>query len=137
MEMIKENTLAIVHNSYGRCLANGNVIETFYKKFLSSSPKVAERFKNTDFNEQNKLLKHGLNLMIMYSRGNFAGQAGLKRIKETHSRTKLDIEPHFYQLWKAALLKTIPLHDQKYDPTVEEAWDKVLEMGIQYIKQRY
>ena len=71
----------------------------------------------------------------MYSRGNFAGQASLKRIKETHSRSKLDIEAHFYQLWKTALLKTIPLHDQKCAPGIGAAWNKVLEMGIQYIKQ--
>ena len=51
MEMIKEDTLTIVHNSYGRGLANGNVIETFYKNFLASSPEVAKRFKNADFNE--------------------------------------------------------------------------------------
>lgn len=43
MEMKKENSLAIVHNSYGRCFANGSVIETFYKKFLSSSLEVTEK----------------------------------------------------------------------------------------------
>lgn len=73
--------------------------------------------------------------MIMYLRGNSADQVGLKRIKETHSRSKLDIEPRFYQLWKTALRTTIPLHDQKYAPGIGAAWNKVLEMGIQYIKQ--
>ena len=75
--------------------------------------------------------------MIMYLRGNFAGQASLRRIKETHSRSKLDIEAHFYQLWKTALLKTIPLHDQKYAPGIGAAWNKywkwvsnVLSKGI-------
>ena len=75
--------------------------------------------------------------MIMYSSGKVAGQAGLQRIKETHSRAQLDIEPRFYRMWKNALLKAIPLHDEKYGPTVGKAWNEVLETGIQYIKQGY
>ena len=39
MEMTKENSLAIVYHSYGRCLANGNVIETFYKNSYLAAPK--------------------------------------------------------------------------------------------------
>ena len=45
MEMKKENTLAIVHNSYGRCLANGNVIETFYKNSYLAAPKWLKSLK--------------------------------------------------------------------------------------------
>ncbi len=135
--MMKEDTLRIVKNSYGRCLTDGNMIETFYEKFLASSPEVAEKFRNTDFSEQNKLLKHGLNLMIMHYSGSVAGQSGLKRIKDTHSRVKLNIEPRFYHLWKTALLHTIPLYDKQYDESVREAWNEVLESGIEFIKQGY
>jgi len=46
-----------VQNSYGRCLSNGDLIETFYDIFLSSDPKIKERFANTDFANQKKLLR--------------------------------------------------------------------------------
>ena len=45
MEMKKENSLAIVHSRYGRYLANGNVIETFYKNSYLAAPKWLKSFK--------------------------------------------------------------------------------------------
>lgn len=45
MEMKKENTLAIVHSRYSRYLANGNVIETFYKNSYLAAPKWLKSLK--------------------------------------------------------------------------------------------
>ena len=129
--------ITLVQNSYGRCLNNGNMLETFYQKFLSSSNEVAERFKHTDFEQQHKLLRHGLNLMIMYAAGNFAGQSGLRRIKESHSRARLNIEPRFYILWKGALLNAIIQHDKKFDRETREAWNEVLDKGIEFVTSGY
>lgn len=129
--------IALVQNSYGRCLSNGNMLETFYQKFLSSSHEVAERFKNTDFEQQHKLLRHGINLMIIYAAGNIAGQSGLRRIKESHSRVRLNIEPRFYILWKGALLSAIIQHDNKFDRETREAWNEVLDRGIDFVTSGY
>lgn len=137
MDILERNVIETVQNSYGRCLANGNVIETFYGHFLQSSPEVKEKFKNTDFEQQHKLLKHGINLMIMFADGNVAGKSGMKRIMESHARTRLNIEPRFYQLWKAALLKALGEHDRKFDTDTQKAWNHVLEEGIKYVTQGY
>lgn len=130
-------TIRVVQESYGRCLANGKMIETFYQHFLSSSDEVAEKFKNTDFEQQYKLLRHGLNLMIMFAEGNVAGQAGISRIRESHSKHRLNIAPHFYPVWKSSLLKAISQHDRKFDSQVREAWSDLLEVGIRHIIDGY
>ncbi|UII30684.1 hypothetical protein LVD17_20535 [Fulvivirga ulvae] len=129
--------ITLVQNSYGRCLNNGDMLDTFYQKFLSSNVEVAERFRKTDFEQQHKLLRHGINLMIMYAAGNIAGLAGLKRIKESHSRVKLNIEPRFYILWKGALLSAIIHHDKKFDRETREAWNEVLDKGIEFVTSGY
>lgn len=134
---VASNTIEVVQNSYGRCLSNGNVIETFYSHFLASSPEVKEKFKNTDFEEQHKLLRHGINLMIMFADGNIAGKAGIKRIMESHARARLNIEPRFYTLWKDALLKALNEHDKKFDRDIREAWNKTLDEGINFITSGY
>lgn len=131
------DNIGLVQNSYGRCLSNGDMLETFYQEFLASSGEVAKRFKHTDFEQQHKLLRHGINLMIMYAAGNIAGQSGLKRIKESHSRARLNIEPRFYSMWKRALLSAIGKHDKKFDRETREAWNDVLNKGIDFVTAGY
>ncbi|ELR71119.1 hypothetical protein C900_03083 [Fulvivirga imtechensis AK7] len=129
--------ITLVQNSYGRCLSSGKLLETFYENFLSSSRDVADKFRNTDFEQQRKLLRHGINLMIMYAAGNIAGQTGLKRIKESHSRGRMNIEPRFYALWKAALIKAIAEHDRDFNVEIKAAWNEVLDKGIVLITEGY
>lgn len=129
--------ITLVQNSYGRCLSSGKLLETFYENFLSGSKDVADKFRNTDFEQQRKLLRHGINLMIMYAAGNIAGQTGLKRIKESHSRGRMNIEPRFYVLWRAALMKAIATHDRDFNNDVKAAWEEVLDKGIAFIKEGY
>ncbi|UII25013.1 globin [Fulvivirga maritima] len=126
-----------VKDSYGRCLKDGNLVETFYNLFLQSSDEVKAKFANTDFDQQFKLLRHGLNLMILYASGNVVGKSGLSRIQETHNRYQMNIEPRFYALWKDNLLKAVEKHDKEFDQEVKAAWDKLLSSGIDYIIAGY
>ena len=132
-----DEKIAMVQNSYGRCLASGDVLETFYQEFLKSSPEIKVRFANTDFDNQKKLLKHGINLMIMFAGDGFAGQSGLKRIRESHDHNHLNIKPELYGLWKSCLMSAIKQHDYKFNDLVEASWNAVLDKGIDYIKFGY
>lgn len=136
-ELMEQEKITVVQNSYGRSLANGDMLDTFYKKFLSSHSDIEERFKNTDFEQQKKLLRHGINLMIMHAAGNVAGKSGLNRIRESHSRGKMNIQPKYYSHWKKALIDAISQHDRKFDDTVRKAWEKVLDNGIAFISAGY
>ncbi|MTI39215.1 globin domain-containing protein [Fulvivirga lutimaris] len=131
------NQVEIVQKSYGRCLSTGDVLQTFYDYFLSSSPAVKEKFKNTDFDNQKKLLKHGVNLMIMFASDTFAGKSGLKRLQHSHNRHNLNIDPKYYDLWMTCLLKAVEKHDYKVDPEVMTSWEYVLGKGIKFIASGY
>ncbi|MBL3655231.1 globin [Fulvivirga sediminis] len=134
---LDENLVQKVKDSYGRCLKDGNLIETFYNFFLNSSEEVAAKFADTDFEQQYKLLKHGLNLMILYANQNVVGKAGLTRIQETHNRYHMNIEPYFYDLWRESLIKAVEKHDTKFDEEVKIAWQKLVSFGSDYIIAGY
>ena len=131
------NMVEVVQKSYGRCLSTGDMLQTFYDYFLSSSPVVAEKFRNTDFDNQKKLLKHGINLMIMFAAETFAGNSGLKRLQQSHSRGNLNIRPELYDLWKKCLMRAVEKHDYKANTEVMNAWDYVLGKGIKFITAGY
>jgi len=138
MEKIKEDQIVTnVQNSYGRCLGNGDLISTFYDIFLASDPEIKKKFTKTDFDKQKKLLRHGLNLMIMYAAESYAGKAGLKRIQESHNKHNLNIDPKYYMIWRQSLLKAIEKHDRLYNKQVKNEWLTVLDKGIDFIRSGY
>ena len=50
--------------SLRRCNAHPVFLDLFYENFLASSPKVKEKFANTDFAKQKRALQASLNLML-------------------------------------------------------------------------
>ena len=134
--LVKENA-DIVNASYGRCLTNGNMFETFYRELLEKNPPIKKYFEHTDFESQYKLLRHGLNLILMHAQGNAVGTSGLERISDSHSRKKMNIPSHLYIFWKNAMLNTVSKHDPAITPGLKEAWAGVLTEGIEAIKSAY
>ena len=126
-----------VQKSYSRCIASGKLFDRFYDIFLATDPDIKERFANTDFDKQKKLLRHGINLMIMFSEDNLIGKSGIERIRFTHSKHKLNIPSPYYALWKSSLIKAISEVDNQFNAEIEHAWSKTLDVGIEHIKLGY
>ena len=61
----------------------------------------------------------------------------LEKIARSHSKSGYDIKPHLYDLWLDSLIDTVQKCDPLFSPSVEEAWRKVMEMGIEYMKSEY
>lgn len=126
-----------VRASYGRCIAVPDFFDQFYDRFLSSNPVIKERFSQTDFKKQKELIKHGVNMMIGFYENNSIAVKVLDRIRESHSKEKMDINPRYYQDWKKSLLATIASNDKKLDDALRSAWEKVLSHGIDHISGGY
>jgi hemoglobin-like flavoprotein len=130
----------LVSRSYGRCLVMGNVLfDRFYDYFLASDPRIAPMFRNTEMKIQKKLLRAGINYVIMYctEAGQPAGQLALGRIRNSHSQEHLNIEPELYPLWIDSLLKAIAEVDPKFSPVIKSAWTKVLGISVGFIRSGY
>ena len=57
--------LEIFDKSLGRCNARPGFLDRFYERFLAMSPKVAEKFKHTDFVRQKRALRASFHMMLL------------------------------------------------------------------------
>ena len=127
----------IFKHSLHKCEENENFLTRFYEHFLAASPRVAEKFANTDFERQKEALRLSLRMMAMASVESDAADTYLEYIAKRHDRHHLNIEPELYELWLEALIDTVRECDNEFDAEIEQAWRSVLRYGINYMISHY
>lgn len=125
--------------SFKRCLAKPDFLLNFYGIFMASSDEVREKFKNTDFKRQTRILAESLWAMAVVAQGEKGSPAwgDLPRLAERHSHRDLDIPARLYDGWLDSLIEAARRHDPQFAPEVEDAWRKTLAVGIEYMRSRY
>jgi hypothetical protein len=125
--------------SFKRCLARPDFLLNFYGIFMASSDEVREKFKDTDFKRQTRVLAESLWAMSVVAQGEEGSPAwgDLPRLAERHSRRDLDIPARLYDGWLDSLVEAARRHDPLFAPEVEDAWRKTLGVGIEYMRSRY
>jgi hemoglobin-like flavoprotein len=135
---IDERTLETFGDSLSRCNGNPAFVERFYEIFLASSPKVREKFAQTDFVRQKAALRASLDAMLLAARNPETNpRQYLNDLAERHSSRQLNIGAELYDLWLDSLLAAVKEFDPKNGPEVQEAWEKVMMVGISYLLSRY
>ena len=133
-----EQTLMTFDGSLGRCGANTRFMDRFYEIFLASSPKVREKFANTDFVRQKRALRASLHLMLLATGDGHAGtEKYLRSIADRHGRKELSIGSELYDYWLDSLLAAVKECDPQYSPEVHDAWEQVMMTGISYLLSQY
>ena len=131
-------TLDLFDESLRRCNARPGFLDLFYENFLASSPKVKEKFANTDFVRQKRALRASLHVMLLAAEDEEQGpERYLRDLAARHSRSQLDIGAELYDLWLDSLLATVREIDPRFSPEVEEAWERVMGVGIRYLLSHY
>ncbi len=133
-----EQVITTFASSLERCTAKPNFEERFYENFLASSPKIAEKFAATDFRRQQVALRASFHTMLLaVTDGESGPEKYLGELAERHSSRQLDIGSELYDYWLDSLLATVRQFDSEYGPEVEDAWEKVMGIGIRYLLKRY
>ena len=123
--------------SVERCVASKAFIPAFYKRFLASSDAVKQKFRFTDFSQQEQLLHRSL---ILCAGATTGAPGALREIDErarTHDRDHLDIEPGLYDVWLEAIINTASEFDSYWDEPTENAWRKILGHVIRRMIRSY
>jgi hemoglobin-like flavoprotein len=125
--------------SLKRCLAAPGFLEEFYREFLDSSDEVREKFRETDFHRQTRVLEDSLYVLANAVQGREGSPAwgNLPQIADRHGRKDLDIRPELYDQWLACLLEAVRRHDPEFTVEIEDAWRQTLALGIDYMRSRY
>lgn len=125
--------------SLKRCLTDGEFLREFYELFMASSPEVREKFKDTEFPRQARILADSLYIMAVASesRENAIAWKELDRLAERHSRRGLDIRPELYDSWLECLVKAARKYDADFSSEIEAAWRGALGPGIEHLRAGY
>ena len=138
MKPVDQDILEIFDRSLRRCNANPGFLDLFYETFLASSPKVREKFANTDFHRQKRLLHASFYLILLASEDPENGpQRYLGHLAERHSVRDLDVGSDLYDLWLDSLLAVVKECDPEFDDAIADAWEQVMEIGIDYLVRHY
>ncbi len=133
-----ERILETFDDSLQRCNAKRGFENRFYEIFLASSPKVAEKFANTDFVRQKRALRASLHTILLAVGDQENGpDKYLRDLAEQHSSRELDIGAELYDYWLDSLLRAVEEYDPEYGPEVKDAWEQVMMVGVSYLLSRY
>lgn len=134
---IDERTLQTFSASLARCNGSPAFVERFYQIFLASSPKVKEKFAQTDFVRQKAALRASLDAMLLAAKDPAGPQQYLRELAERHSSRQLNVGAELYDLWLDSLLAAVKEFDPVNGPEVQQAWEKVMMLGVSYLLSRY
>lgn len=135
--MVDQAVMALAKASYDRCCKAPDFLDAFYRNFLSACPEAAPRFAHTKFEQQTKLLRHAIGLLLIFPSQPLTEPTLLARLAERHSRRDLDIDPAFYGPFIEALIATVRRYDGKCTPAVEAAWRETVAPGVAYMTARH
>lgn len=133
-----KETLQIFEDSLARCNADPAFLDHFYETFLAASPRVREKFRDTDFTRQKRALRASLHGMLLAADAREEElEHYLGDLAHLHSRKMLDIGAELYDLWLDSLLSTVMRCDPDCNPQVRNAWEDVMMVGVSYMLSRY
>jgi hypothetical protein len=125
--------------SLKRCLASPEFLLDFYGFFMDSSEEVRQKFANTDFKRQVRVLADSFWAISVAAQGPRTSPAwgDLPRLAARHSRRDLDIRPGLYDTWLDCLIQSVRKHDNQFSAEVETVWRKTMAVGIEYMRAKY
>ena len=135
--MADKATTALAKASYERCCQASDFLQAFYRNFLAGCPEAVPRFAGTNFDQQTKLLRHAIGLLLIFPNQPSQEPTLLSRVAERHSRRDLDIDPSLYSPFIDALIETVKQFDRECTPAVEAAWRTTVAPGVAYMKSRH
>jgi len=138
VKQVDEKTIKVFQHSLVRCEDNPAFLDRFYECFLESSPKIKRKFEGTDFDRQKKLLNRSFHLILWASEDPDQGpERYLEHLAVRHSASDLKVGSELYDLWLDSLLEVVKECDPEFSSEVEEAWEAVMGIGIDYMLSRF
>ena len=127
----------LFNESLDRCLCQPGFMDHFYEIFLASDQEIVDKFVDTDFQEQKRMLRLSLYMIVSIGQSMPEAESHFERIAELHSSRRLNIRPQLYNVWLDSLLQAARAHDQLFDLELEKVWRNIMAYGIEFMRIRY
>ena len=135
--MLDKNQIARFDTSLARCLAEEAFLTRFYELFVESSPAIAEKFRDTDFERQRRAMGASLYVIVLALEQGEAAMIYLDQIAKQHGHEDLDVPPDMYDTWRDCLLQSVKEYDPMYSDGIEQAWRKATDFAIDIMCKGY
>jgi hemoglobin-like flavoprotein len=131
MTAASQEQIRLARASYARCQRSPEFFRRFYERFLASTPEIPGYFTDTKFDKQERLLEHGVMLLLIYAKRE--NPSLLTRITERHGPKGLGIPARLYPKFTSSFLATVQQFDPGCDTATLDAWETALKPGIAFI----
>jgi hypothetical protein len=135
--MSEELDVQAVLASYARCREQGGFVKSFYQQLWSRDPAIQQRFRHTDMERQETIMREAINMLLMFAGGSVVARMGLDRIADIHSRKRHDVPPALYALFADVLVDTARTWDPRWEPALEQKWRAALRPGLAHMARCY
>jgi hemoglobin-like flavoprotein len=132
-----EEDVHVVVASYARCREQGGFIKRFYQQLWARDPTIQQRFRNTNMERQEAIMREAINMLLMFAGGSVVARMGLERIAAVHSRKRHAVPPALYSLFADVLIETARTSDPRWVSALEQQWRAALRPGLEYMAARY
>ena len=134
-----EKEAEIFNDSFERCKSNAEFLDYFYATFMNSNDEVKQKFAHTDFKKQKANVVHSIYVLMSLVANNASGAEleDMNRVAKLHNREHLNIGPHLYDCFLESILAAVKKYDARYDVQIENAWQKMMQHGIEFMKSHY
>lgn len=136
MAMDREQ-IARFDTSLARCLSEEAFLTRFYELFVQSSPAIAEKFRDTDFQRQRRAMGASLYVIVLALEQGEAAMIYLDQIAKQHGHEDLDVAPEMYDTWRDCLLQSVKEYDPLYSDEIEQSWREAADFAIDFMRRRY
>lgn len=131
---LDERTLEIYNDSFENCLAKERFLPRFYELLMASSQELRERFSDTDFERQTRILKRSLYILTMASVGTDEAREELIRLGKSHGQQGMGVPAYMYDLWLDCLIQTVKEFHTDWRPDIERSWREMIGPHIETLK---
>ncbi len=126
-----------VHESYIRAGSRA-FIAAFYDRLMNSNDEIKAKFERVDMETQTDNLARAIVMSFLFVDQNHQTAAHtMERVRESHNRHNLDIQPHLYDAWLDCLIGTVGELDPQADEDLLEDWRSVMLVSINHIRGGY
>lgn len=129
------DTFADVHQSFDRCLRKRDFLRRFYTIFTARHPDIAGRFRETNWDKQIFLLRHGISASIMFASGTSLGDDEVERLRRSHGTSGYDIPGWMYDEWLESLIQTLAEFDPQWNEDLERRWRQAMGVAIDHMRR--
>ena len=124
----------VFHASLKRCESSEGFYHRFSKIFMETAEEVRDRFRNTDFERQVRMLRASITMAALVSQDNRQVRLHIKRLAASYGHAGYDIPPRLFEVWLDCLLNAVEECDPKFDKTIRRVWGKIMRPAVDLIK---